>query len=87
MGWAGDFNSLAPDVVLTSGVQSVPVMVEQVGKQVMNGNFKNEARVLGIKEGVQFPGTWSDSVPEDLKAEIMADYEKIKSGEMEKRLD
>ena len=87
IGWSGDFNSLAPDVVLTSGVQSVPVMVEQVGKQVMNGNFKNEARVLGIKEGVQFPGTWSDSVPEDLKAEIMADYEKIKSGEMEKRLD
>lgn len=87
IGWSGDFNSLAPGVVLTSGVQSVPVMVKQVGKQVMNGNFKNEALVLGIKEGVQFPGTWSDSVPADLKAEIMADYEKIKSGEMKKRLD
>lgn len=87
IGWSGDFNSLAPNVVLTSGVQSVPVMVTQVGEQVKNGTFKNEARVLGIKEGVQFPGTWSPVVPADLKSEIMADFEKIKSGEMEKRLD
>ena len=87
IGWSGDFNSIAPDVVLTSAVQSVKAMVEQVGKQVLNGSFINEARILGIKEGVQFPGTWSDSVPAELKAEIMADFEKIKSGEMEKRLD
>jgi basic membrane protein A len=53
----------------------------------MNGTFKNEARVLGIKEGVQFPGTWSPVVPDELREEIMADFEKIKSGEMEKRLD
>ncbi len=85
IGWSGDFNSLAPNVVLTSMVQSVPDLVLAQGEMIKAGTWKGEAKVWGVQEGVEFPGTWSPEVPADLKAEIMADYEAMKAGTLDKR--
>jgi basic membrane protein A len=86
IGWSGDFNSVSPKVVLTSGVQSVPDLVLKQGEAVKAGTWKAEHKVWGILEGVQFPGVWASVVPAALKAEIMADFEAIKAGKMDKRV-
>jgi len=86
IGWSGDFSSVSPNVVLTSGVQSVPELVYVQGKMVKDGTWKPEAKVWGIVEGVQFPGKWSSVVPAALQKEIMDDFEAIKAGKMNKRV-
>jgi basic membrane protein A len=87
IGWSGDFNSLAPDVVLTSMVESVPYLVMSQGEMIKDGNWKPEAKAWGFAEGAKFPGTWSKVVPADLKAEIMKEFEEIKSGATVKRIN
>jgi basic membrane protein A and related proteins len=87
IGWSGDFNSLAPDVVLTSMVESVPYLIMSQGKMIKAGNWKPEAKAWGFAENAKFPGTWSSVVPADLKAELMKDFEDLKSGKMVKRIN
>ncbi|HHU31297.1 MAG TPA: BMP family ABC transporter substrate-binding protein [Clostridia bacterium] len=82
IGWSGDMNKLSPNRVLTSGVQSVQIMIKQVGEKVQNGTFEGVSEILGIPEGVQFLGTWSPETPEEAKAAVIEDENKLKSGEM-----
>ncbi|ADK81778.1 BMP family protein [Sediminispirochaeta smaragdinae] len=87
IGWSGDFNSLAPDIVLTSMVQSVPDMILMQGKMLKEGNWKGMSKVWGIADGVEYPGTWSKVVPAELKDEVMADFEAMKAGTLHKRVN
>lgn len=80
IGWSGDMNKLAPDTVLTSGVQSVPGIITYVGKAVLDGNFKGEHKVYGVAEGVQYLGEFSPSIDAKVKEEALKDQEDIKSG-------
>lgn len=83
--WVGDFNHLAPEVVLTSGVQDVAKLVKMQGEKYLNGTWVNEkAKLYDIASGIEHLGKWSPVVPEELKQEILADEEKIASGELEK---
>ena len=81
--WVGDFNDLAPETVLTSGVQDVAMLVEMQGRKFKNGTWENEkARAYDVASGIEHLGKWSPVVPEDLKQEILADEEKIANGEL-----
>ncbi len=80
-GWSGDMNVLAPDHVITSGVQSVSAVIELYAMQITNNSWKSEAGVFGIAEGTQFLGVWADGTPEEAKSNILADYAKFESGE------
>jgi basic membrane protein A len=82
IGWSGDLNVLSPNKVLTSGVQSVQIMIKQVGEKILDGTFQGVSEILGIPEGVQFLGTWSPETPEDAKAAVLEDEEALKSGAM-----
>ena len=85
IGWSGDMNKLSPKTVLTSGVQSVQNLVLIQGKALAAGTWKAEAKVYGITEGTQFLGTWSKDVPDSLKKEVTAEFDKIKAGTLVKR--
>ncbi len=87
IGWSGDLNSMAPNTVLTSGVQSVPALVMIQGKALKTGTWKPESKTFGIEDGPEYLGTWSPVVPAALKNEIMADQEAIKSGKLNERVD
>jgi basic membrane protein A len=82
VGWSGDLNSLAPDTVLTSGVQSVPNIIMYVAKAIVDGNFKGEHKVYGIAEGVQFLGTWAKDMDPKIKDELLKDMDDIKTGKL-----
>jgi basic membrane protein A len=87
IGWSGDLNSMAPNVVLTSGVQSVQDLVLIQGKMLKAGNWKPESKVWGIADGPEYLGKWSPVVPTALKKEILADEAAIKSGKLNKRVE
>jgi len=82
IGWSGDLNVLSPNKVLTSGVQSVQIMIKKVGENIQNNAFEGSSEILGIPEGVQFLGTWSPDTPNDAKAAVLEDEEALKSGKM-----
>ncbi len=82
IGWVGDFNKLSPNVVLTSGVQSVAGVIADQGRAVAEGTWEPTHRSLGVKDGFQYMGTWSPVVPEEIVNEVMADQARIISGEL-----
>lgn len=82
LGWSGDLNKLAPDIVLTSGVQSVASIIEGVGKDILDGKFVAEHKVYGIAEGKEYLGTFSAKIDPAVKDQAIKDQEDIKSGKL-----
>ncbi len=80
IGWSGDLNTLAPDIVLTSGVQSVSTIIDGVGQNILEGKFVAEHKVYGVEEGIEFLGTFSPTVDAAVKEQALKDQEDIKSG-------
>ncbi len=77
-GWSGDAYKIAPDTVITSGVQDVPSVYLSIAQQFQAGTLKgNTTFVSGFKEGTQKLGQWGDFVPADVKAKVekaVSDY-------------
>lgn len=85
IGWSGDMNSLSPETVANSAVQSIPTLVDIFAQQLINEE-SGFAGVYGVKEGVLQLGTWAPGVPEDVKDFIISEYEKFNSGEYTRSL-
>ena len=81
IGWTGDFNHLAPETVLCSGVQDVPMAIITQGEAMAKGEWKAEHIELGVTNGTQHMGTWSSAVPVELKSEILELEKQILAGE------
>jgi basic membrane protein A len=70
VGWTGDQHDLAPDNVLTSAVQRVDKMMLIAAQELKNGTFEGKIYNLGLKDGVQYMGTYNDKVPEELRQQV-----------------
>lgn len=82
IGWSGDLNSAAPDIVLTSGVQSVSTIISGVGKDIVDGKFSADHKVYGVEEGIEYLGTFSPTLDAAIKDQALKDQEDIKSGKL-----
>ncbi len=82
IGWAGDFNAMAPDIVLTSGVQDVAGIIEGDAKDILDGKFDSSNKVLGVKEGITVLGTFSDTIDPEVKKIALQEYEDLKAGKI-----
>jgi len=86
IGVDADQNPLAPDNVITSMQKKVDVAVFATIKAVADGTFKPGLTVFGIENGgiglAPFHGL-DGAVPDQVKTEIAAYSDKIKSGEIE----
>jgi basic membrane protein A len=70
-GWSGDNYHLAPDTIITSGVQDVPGVYMDIAKMFNDGSLKGNTTFLsGFKEGTQLLGKWGDFVPQDVKDKV-----------------
>ncbi len=75
-GWDSDMSSFAPKAHLGSAIANWgPIYVKEV-KDVMDGTWKSERIVWGVKEGVNDFVKINDVVPADIKAKI----EEVKAG-------
>ena len=70
-GWSGDVYALAPDTIITSGVQDVPGVYMNVAEQFNAGTLKgNSTFVSGFAEHTQYLGQWGDFVPQEVKDQV-----------------
>ncbi|HHY38541.1 MAG TPA: BMP family ABC transporter substrate-binding protein [Clostridia bacterium] len=80
-----DQNKLAPDTVLTSGLQKIPVLVDFAVSQVVNGKWEAKNYKLGLKEGAVDLAPWhgfESKVPQDVKDRIQEIKENIINGKL-----
>ncbi|MEL7607908.1 MAG: BMP family protein [Bacillota bacterium] len=80
IGFASDMNYIAPDVVITSAVQSTPFMIAQVADQFAAGKFPAAVTEYNIANGGQYFGVWAEDVDATIKQEILDLEKSIKDG-------
>jgi basic membrane protein A len=77
-GWSGDAHDLAPDTIITSGVQDVPFVYMSVAELYNEGKLKGNTTFLsGFAEKTQKLGVWGEFVPAEVKEKVekaVADY-------------
>ncbi|MEI7884870.1 MAG: BMP family protein [Clostridia bacterium] len=81
IGWVADYNKVAPELVIISAIQKTSSLIELLYKQASSPNYVAGNSYYGIAEGANQIGTWGSFVDPAIKEAVMADYEKIKSGE------
>ncbi|MEI7884427.1 MAG: BMP family protein [Clostridia bacterium] len=84
IGFAGDFNKLAPDTVITSIYQNSAKLVNLFADMVSENKFEAVAGSYGIDDGIVYFGEWSAKADPTVKAEVLAIQDKIISGELTK---
>ncbi|MEI7883738.1 MAG: BMP family protein [Clostridia bacterium] len=82
IGFAGEFNKLAPETVVTSYNQDIRILMMIFGNMVKDNKFVAEAASYGIVEGVNLSATWAPNVDAKIKSDMLALEAKIKSGEL-----
>jgi basic membrane protein A len=74
-----DQNEIAPDTVVTSAIQSSPILVKFLVEKVLMGEFEPKFYNLGVAEQAVYLAPWhgfEDKIPQEVKdkiAEITAD--------------
>ncbi|GER85434.1 hypothetical protein KTAU_40690 [Thermogemmatispora aurantia] len=82
-GWSTDAYSLAPNTIVTSGVQEVPGLYLQIAKLFKEGQLKgNTTYQFGFKEQVQHLGQWGDWVPQDVRTRVEAAVQQYLAGKL-----
>jgi basic membrane protein A len=70
-GWSTDAYSLAPNDIITSGVQEVPGLYLQIAKLANAGKLKgNHTYHFGFSQGVQHLGKWGTRVPQSVRTRV-----------------
>ena len=83
-GWSGDAHDLAPDTVITSGVQDVPGVYMSIADQFAAGTLKGNTTFLsGFAENTQHLGVWGDFVPQDVKDKVNGAVKDYLDGKLE----
>jgi basic membrane protein A len=83
-GWSTDAYSLAPNTIITSGVQEVPGLYLQIAKLFKEGQLKgNTTYQFGFKEQVQHLGQWGDWVPQDVRTRVEAAVQQYLAGKLD----
>jgi basic membrane protein A len=76
-------NTIAPDVVLASGVIDIPFAFLQVAQEVSKQNFHGRIMRFGMKEGVitlVYNPTLLDRIPPEVQARVVAAKQQIVAG-------
>jgi basic membrane protein A len=70
-GWTIEAYPLAPDTVITSGIEDIPTVYLLAAQELKNGTLKgNSTLTFGMKDKAQFLGHWGDFVPQAVKARV-----------------
>lgn len=83
-GWSGDAYDLAPDTVITSGVQDVPGVYMSIADLFAAGTLKGNTTFLsGFVENNQHLGKWGDFVPQDVQDKVNAAVDEYLAGNLD----
>jgi simple sugar transport system substrate-binding protein len=82
-GWDSDMSAVAPKAHLASCIVDWGPYYKKAVKDVMDGTWKTERTVWGVKEGQNMLVKIADVVPADAKAKVEAFKEGLKAGTVE----
>jgi basic membrane protein A len=82
-GWSTDAYDLAPDTIITSGVQEVPGLYVQIAKLYKDKQLTKSLYTFGFKEGVQHLGKWGNEVPQDVRTKVEAAVQQYLAGKLD----
>jgi simple sugar transport system substrate-binding protein len=82
-GWDSDMSNVAPKAHLASCVVDWGGYYKKAVKDVMDGTWKPERTVWGVKEGQNMLASISDAVPEDARKKVDEVKEGMKAGTFE----
>ncbi|KUO49773.1 MAG: hypothetical protein APF76_00575 [Desulfitibacter sp. BRH_c19] len=85
IGYGGDQYEMAPDLMLTSIIVSIPIAIEMQVERIKDGTFGG-VWIAGIAEGITDIAPYhnlEDKIPEEVKQKVMEVREQIISGEFE----
>jgi len=71
IGYAGDQRDVAPNLVLTSNVVSIPKAIEAQVKRIAEGTFGGSIWRAGIKEGIVDIAPFGPMVPKDIQEQVL----------------
>lgn len=83
IGWVDDQASMAPDVVLTSGIQAVPALYMQLAKMVKDGSIQGKIYNFGMKDGAQKVAPFGKMVPQDVQTKVNTAVSDYLSGKLQ----
>jgi len=90
IGSSSDQHAVAPDTVVTSGVQNIGKAMTFITKTIMDGQYEPRVYIVGVKEGAVYLAPlyeFETKLPADQVARIKQIEEDIKSGKVEIKLD
>ena len=83
IGWVSDQTALSPDTILTCGITSVEdLLYATIEKLQEEGKLDGSIITLGIADGVQYIGPFSEFVPQEVQDEVLAAQEDIRTGKI-----
>jgi simple sugar transport system substrate-binding protein len=82
-GWDSDMSAVAPKAHLASCVVDWSPYYKKAVKEVMDGSWKTERTVWGVKEGQNSLAKVADFVPEDAKKKVDEVKDGMKAGSFE----
>lgn len=81
-----DQYSIAPDTVVVSGMNSVPMLITYITEEIINGTFQAKNYLLGLEEGAIFLSPYhnfEDKLSDEFKAEIEAIQDGLEDGSIQ----
>ena len=87
IGFASDKSAISPDTVITSAVQSTPVLLELVGEAYAQGSPVVDVHTYDVASGACYLATWSEQVDPAIKEEILQAESDIKDGTLKLDLE
>ena len=83
IGWVSDQTALSPSTILTCGITSVEdLLFTAVEKIQEEGGLGGTIMTLGIADGVQYIGPFSEFVPQEVQDEVLEAQEGIRTGQI-----
>ncbi|HHU33113.1 MAG TPA: BMP family ABC transporter substrate-binding protein [Clostridia bacterium] len=81
-----DQNEIAPDTVVTSAIQSSPILIKFLVEKVQKGEFEPKFYNLGVAEGAVYLAPWhgfEDKIPQEVKDKVEEITEGLRAGQIE----
>lgn len=81
IGWVSDQNSMAPETIVTSGLQSVETLYVDMAQMVKDGKFEGKNNIFGMKENAQSLAPFKN-VPQDVVDKVQSAVKDYLAGKL-----
>ncbi len=83
IGWIEDLHDLAPNTILTTGIQDIPRLLLKGAKLVRQGHWEGKQYKFGLREGVQYLTPFRGMLSKEQEEQVQAVQHDIIQGKID----